>query len=890
MIFENLFSQHLKPAIYVAGGLALTLAGSALNAEEEFEARAIVDFRKTTGDVNRAIFSTQGFMQVYVEENPMVMETFELTNPKDTQTRLETWIHRMEPENDNNDPSSFNWEGFDDQRMIRFIENRDEFEKVYHDDLGMEPLVLLGYNVEWNKSDDPESPVESHEEWAEFAAAVVESYNGSDDNYSPTMRLLQIWNEPNFHFYTGTRENWFDLYNTTARRIRNEYPGVLIGGPTITHSGEDPQFWMETFVEECGPYSDYLIFQHYGPQGQGHEVLINHVRKYAEMFRSLPGKEDGKVMITETDGWFQGWEKMKFVMARQFGFLEISDLLLGVHHFCCMEFNESGNYAFGLVDAWGGIIPGTFWPYWLFRNHIGKNVHTQKTGNRQGDFKLTASLDKSPESALMNAVLFNSSDDDLDISTYLYFSPASADRLLQVEVVRSDYQGIEEVIKVPRDSTSHELDIRLGSGESASVVLKNDGKRHFAFRDLNYQENPFLEISSETEEVNYGDRVTVEARMINTTLSDLSGRLELQGIPEQWKAEIVEGEAEFSSLGTGQSITASWEFELTTFHLEGKIAPYVVYIPDGESSEGRNLDDLAHSIPCSIPNVVPVNIMPVPGTVFATAGKSSILEVQITNSMNRQIGSTLDIELPDGFILLESESTVTIPAESRLRFPFVIGVDSATDKGVYSVPLSVDLFDTTMTAIATIEVVDSKNLGESVPIDISDYANFDPVSYFLNREDSDEMGLFRFPADPLPTNRIAFSHGIPYQMLDYSDGRKTAVLPKSQEIELQEGRYQGLSFLGFGHDGKHPGTFTLVYKDGSTDEINSQIPEWCTPPPEGFHVAFKAPHRYVPWGLSGPPCELFSTTLDVDKDKVLTKIILPEIDEDAYIFALTLHQ
>jgi len=88
-----------------------------------------IDWTRDEAPFNRALFSTQGFMQVFVEENPMVMESFELTNPKGTQTRLETYIHQMEPQNDNDDPSVFNWDKFYPDRMIRFIEDREPFEQ-----------------------------------------------------------------------------------------------------------------------------------------------------------------------------------------------------------------------------------------------------------------------------------------------------------------------------------------------------------------------------------------------------------------------------------------------------------------------------------------------------------------------------------------------------------------------------------------------------------------------------------------------------------------------------------------------------------------------------------------------------------------------------------------
>src|SRR5690606_10374631 len=125
--------------------LLLHTAASAQPAQHEL--RVTVDWTKATGKVNRPLFSLQGFMQIYAQPNPMVMETFTLLNPKGTQTRLETWIHQMEPANDNDDPETFAWERLNRDEMIRFIDDLGAFQETL-DRLGMEPLALLCYDVE----------------------------------------------------------------------------------------------------------------------------------------------------------------------------------------------------------------------------------------------------------------------------------------------------------------------------------------------------------------------------------------------------------------------------------------------------------------------------------------------------------------------------------------------------------------------------------------------------------------------------------------------------------------------------------------------------------------------------------------------------------------------
>lgn len=116
------------------------------------------------------------------------------------------------------------------------------------------------------------------------------------------------------------------------------------------------------------------------------------------------------------------------------------------------------------------------------------------------------------------------------------------------------------------------------------------------------------------------------------------------------------------------------------------------------------------------------------------------------------------------------------------------------------------------------------------------------------------------------------------------------MLPQGQRVEVRPGNFDAIYLLGFGHDGKHPGTWTLHYEDDSSEQVASEIPEWCTPPPAGARRAYTAPHRYLPSGISEPPCELWQWPIAVDASKRLTAIEFPSFDRGAHIFAATLRR
>ncbi len=111
-------------------------------------------------------------------------------------------------------------------------------------DLGVKPFVELGFmpsalatqqrTVFWWGAHC--SPPNDMERWVELVDATirhwVERY-GIDE--VRTWRF-EVWNEPNLvpHFWTGTRSEYFELYERTARAIKAIDEGLLVGGPSTS--------------------------------------------------------------------------------------------------------------------------------------------------------------------------------------------------------------------------------------------------------------------------------------------------------------------------------------------------------------------------------------------------------------------------------------------------------------------------------------------------------------------------------------------------------------------------------------------------------------------------------------------------------------------------------
>ena len=578
-----------------------------------------VDWTNTTGRINRAIFSLEGLPKVYqvAKEYPMLMPSFLLLNPQETMTRMETWYHLMEPENDNDDPNVYNWDKLFPQDMVRFVDDREDYEALL-DRLGTERMSLLCYNVDWNKSDNEDDPVIDKDEWAEFAAAAVTDYNGTDASVAPRLRYVEIWNEPNMPmFYGGTRESYFELFNKAAKRLHREHPEVMVGGPALTPAyWAEPEQWYVDFLEACGDQADYVIHHIYHGQDRTPEDLAAELIDKTDKFRKLPGKKDGKISITETDAWYSGWPKLQYMLGRHFRFLEIQDRILSIHHFTTLAYNEQGNHAFGVMDNHGAPLLGTYWPYWLFRNVIGEQAFVTIRGDGEHELDTVATRHGNESGGVIQSfVIHNPTDRAISAEVRLNFEPADFDRVLTVDRVTEAFQGVSGALLVPAGEAYHVVEIELGAGEASAVLLAKPGARHFEFSDLNNQERPFLMVQSDKQQIGMGETLTLTASILNTTPNPVSGKLVIKGLADGWGVEVVEGEADVKGLAFGETqqftvrvkvdskpdslprMTYTERSEMQ--HLDFGIIPYVVFSTDGQPP-ADSLEGVAHSIPTAI--------------------------------------------------------------------------------------------------------------------------------------------------------------------------------------------------------------------------------------------------------------------------------------------------
>ncbi len=137
-------------------------------------------------------------------------------------------------------------------------------------DTGMKPFVEVGFMPEAFASDTQTlfhykanaTMPKDDGQWADFirqfAQHLIDRY-GKDEVES---WFFEIWNEPNLHFFfDGTQEDYFHLYEITARALKDVDPNLKVGGPATSNNAWIPPF--KAFCAEHHVPLDFISTHHY---------------------------------------------------------------------------------------------------------------------------------------------------------------------------------------------------------------------------------------------------------------------------------------------------------------------------------------------------------------------------------------------------------------------------------------------------------------------------------------------------------------------------------------------------------------------------------------------------------------------------------------------------
>jgi xylan 1,4-beta-xylosidase len=107
-------------------------------------------------------------------------------------------------------------------------------------DLGINIIFRLGYSAEYKTAVRHNQLPPSFDKWADIAAHIVRHYNqGWANGPKANIKYWEIWNEPDGRplvFWAGSPESFYQLYETTTRKLKALDPSLKLGGPAIAGS------------------------------------------------------------------------------------------------------------------------------------------------------------------------------------------------------------------------------------------------------------------------------------------------------------------------------------------------------------------------------------------------------------------------------------------------------------------------------------------------------------------------------------------------------------------------------------------------------------------------------------------------------------------------------
>lgn len=149
-------------------------------------------------------------------------------------------------------------------------------------DTGMEPFFRLG--ISWS---DPVAahdflvPPADYTKWSQICEHIILHYNeGWANGFHYNIQYWEIWNEPensddisDNHFWIGTDEEFFRLYDTAAKYLKDKFPALKIGGygscgfyaltkTNALNTGATPR--NQYFVTYFQNFLDYIV-EHNSP-------------------------------------------------------------------------------------------------------------------------------------------------------------------------------------------------------------------------------------------------------------------------------------------------------------------------------------------------------------------------------------------------------------------------------------------------------------------------------------------------------------------------------------------------------------------------------------------------------------------------------------------------
>ena len=119
---------------------------------------------------------------------------------------------------------------------------------------GAEPIYRLGESIEHTSVKRYVHPPADMKKWTAVCLGIVRHYNeGWANGFHDNIRYWEVWNEPDNRpaMWSGSDDDYFQLYRAAASAIKKEFPDLKVGGPALGNTGSftDGEFVPTDFAK-----------------------------------------------------------------------------------------------------------------------------------------------------------------------------------------------------------------------------------------------------------------------------------------------------------------------------------------------------------------------------------------------------------------------------------------------------------------------------------------------------------------------------------------------------------------------------------------------------------------------------------------------------------------
>ncbi|MCF6224505.1 MAG: hypothetical protein L3J34_12375, partial [Flavobacteriaceae bacterium] len=195
---------------------------------------------------------------------------------------------------DADDPKNYNFKKTDDY-ILELLKS------------GAEVYYRLGVSIEHTKEKYYIDPPSDYEKWAKICVNIIRHYNeGWANGFHLGIKYWEVWNEADHpKMWTGTQDQYFDLYKTTVTAIKKYDPELLVGTAGLSNVNKNGRPLLDYCKKNRLPI-DFFSWHDYTQHPEQIVKKALYVRKLLDDY----GFEETESHINEWNYWPGTWSKL----------------------------------------------------------------------------------------------------------------------------------------------------------------------------------------------------------------------------------------------------------------------------------------------------------------------------------------------------------------------------------------------------------------------------------------------------------------------------------------------------------------------------------------------------------------------------------------------------